>query len=171
MAFIEQITNYITEHYDLSKDNLTIVFPNKRAALQLRNELEKRITYNFWVPNIISIQQAMKEWSDLQLIDNVDVIFELIKINDSFHNNEEMNHSFFGLAAQMAKDFDEIDQYNVNAESLFSHLTSAKEIEDWNMELNSNIESNYVRFFASLIQYYNALRNSLQQNGFGYYGL
>lgn len=171
MAFIEQITNYITEHYDLSKDNLTIVFPNKRAALQLRNELEKRITYNFWVPNIISIQQAMEEWSDLQLIDNVDVIFELIKINDSFHNNEEMNHSFFGLAAQMAKDFDEIDQYNVNAESLFSHLTSAKEIEDWNMELNSNIESNYVRFFASLIQYYNALRNSLQQNGFGYYGL
>lgn len=171
MAFIEQITNYITKHYDLSKDNLTIVFPNKRAALQLRNELEKHITYNFWVPNIISIQQAMEDWSDLQLIDNIDVIFELIKINDSFHNNAEMNHSFFGLAAQMAKDFDEIDQYNVNAESLFNHLTNAKEIEDWNMELNSNIESNYVRFFASLIQYYNALRNSLQQNGLGYYGM
>lgn len=171
MAFIEQITNYITEHYDLSKDNLTIVFPNKRAALQLRNELEKRITYNFWVPNIISIQQAMEDWSDLQLIDNIDVIFELIRINDSFHNNAEMNHSFFGLAAQMAKDFDEIDQYNVNAESLFNHLTNAKEIEDWNMELNSNIESNYVRFFASLIQYYNALKNSLQQNGLGYYGM
>ena len=171
MAFIEQITNYITEHYDLSKDNLTIVFPNKRAALQLRNELEKHITYNFWVPNIISIQQAMEDWSDLQLIDNIDVIFELIKINDSFHNNAEMNHSFFGLAAQMAKDFDEIDQYNVNAESLFNHLTNAKEIEDWNMELNSNIESNYVRFFASLIQYYNALKNSLQQNGLGYYGM
>lgn len=171
MAFIEQITNYITEHYDLSKDNLTIVFPNKRAALQLRNELEKHITYNFWVPNIISIQQAMEDWSDLQLIDNIDVIFELIRINDSFHNNAEMNHSFFGLAAQMAKDFDEIDQYNVNAESLFNHLTNAKEIEDWNMELNSNIESNYVRFFASLIQYYNALKNSLQQNGLGYYGM
>ncbi|MCQ2322375.1 MAG: PD-(D/E)XK nuclease family protein [Bacteroidales bacterium] len=171
MAFIEQITNYITEHYDLSNDNLTIVFPNKRAALQLRNELEKHITYNFWVPNIISIQQAMEDWSDLQLIDNIDVIFELIRINDSFHNNAEMNHSFFGLAAQMAKDFDEIDQYNVNAESLFNHLTNAKEIEDWNMELNSNIESNYVRFFASLIQYYNALKNSLQQNGLGYYGM
>ncbi len=171
MAFIEQITNYITEHYDLSKDNLTIVFPNKRAALRLRNELEKHITYNFWVPNIISIQQAMEDWSDLQLIDNIDVIFELIRINDSFHNNAEMNHSFFGLAAQMAKDFDEIDQYNVNAESLFNHLTNAKEIEDWNMELNSNIESNYVRFFASLIQYYNALKNSLQQNGLGYYGM
>lgn len=171
MAFIEQITNYIAEHYDLSKDNLTIVFPNKRAALQLRNELEKQISGNFWIPNIISIQQAMEEWSELQLVDNIDVIFELVKINDKFHNNEEMNRSFFGLAAQMAKDFDEIDQYDINAESLFSHLTSAKEIEDWNMDLNSSIESNYVKFFASLIQYYNALRYSLQNNGLGYYGL
>jgi len=171
MAFLEQITNYITEHYDLSKENLTIVFPNKRAALQLRNELEKRICYNFWVPNIVSIQQAMEEWSDLQLIDSIDVIFELIKINDAFHNSSELNRSFFGLAAQMAKDFDEIDQYNINAESLFSHLKDAKEIEDWNMDLDNHIESNYVKFFASLIQYYNALRDSLQKNGLGYYGL
>jgi len=171
MAFIKQITNYIANNYDLSKDNLTIVFPNKRAALQLRNELEKQIAGDFWIPNIVSIQQAMEDWSELQLIDNIDVIFELIKINDSFHNNDEMNHNFFGLAAQMAKDFDEIDQYNVNAESLFNHLKSAKEIEDWNLDLNGNIESNYVRFFASLIQYYNALRDSLQKNGLGYYGL
>jgi len=171
MAFIEQITNYITTHYDLSKENLTIVFPNKRAALKLRTELEKRINYNFWIPNIVSIQQAMEEWSELQLIDNVDVIFELIKINDTFHNNSEMNKNFFGLAAQMAKDFDEIDQYGINAESLFTHLTSAKEIEDWNLDLNNHIESNYVKFFASLIQYYNALRNYLQKNGQGYYGL
>lgn len=171
MAFIEQITNYITEHYDLSKENLTIVFPNKRAALQLRTELESRLNYNFWIPNIVSIQQAMEEWSELQLIDNVDVIFELIKINDAFNNNSEMNHNFFGLAAQMAKDFDEIDQYNINAESLFKHLTDAKEIEDWNLDLNNHVESNYVKFFASLIQYYNALRDLLQKNGQGYYGM
>lgn len=171
MAFIEQITNYITEHYDLSKENLTIVFPNKRAAQRLRNELERQIKCNFWIPNIVSIQQAMEEWGELQLIDNVDVIFELIKINDTFHNNSEINNNFFGLAAQMAKDFDEIDQYDIDAESLFKHLTNAKEIEDWNLDLNNHIESNYVKFFASLIQYYNALHNRLQSNGQGYYGL
>lgn len=171
MAFIEQITDYITEHYDLSKDYLTVVFPNKRAALQLRNELEKRINHNFWIPNIVSIQQAAEEWSELQLIDNVDVIFELIKINDTFHNNSEVNQNFFGLAAQMAKDFDEIDQYNVDAESLFKHLSHAKAIEDWNLDMGKQIESNYVKFFGSLIHYYNALRDRLQKNGQGYYGL
>ncbi len=161
MAFIEKISDYITSHYDLTKETITIVFPNKRAALQLRTELAKTIKTNFWVPQILSIQQAMEEWSGLQLIDNIEVIFELIK----------MNPEFFGYAAQMAKDFDEIDQYGVDAEKLFAHLKDAKEIEEWNLSLENGVESNYLRFFASLLTYYNNLRDTLQQNKQGYYGL
>lgn len=161
MAFIQKISDYITSHYDLTKENITIVFPNKRAALQLRTELAKTIKTNFWVPQILSIQQAMEEWSNLQLIDNIEVIFEIIKINQEF----------FPYAAQMAKDFDEIDQYGVDAEKLFAHLKDAKEIEEWNLNLESGVESNYLKFFSSLLSYYNNLRNTLQKNGQGYYGL
>ena len=161
MAFIQKISDYITSHYDLTKENITIVFPNKRAALQLRTELAKTIKTNFWVPQILSIQQAMEEWSNLQLIDNIEVIFEIIK----------MNQEFFPYATQMAKDFDEIDQYGVDAEKLFAHLKDAKEIEEWNLNLENGVESNYLKFFGSLLSYYNNLRNTLQKNGQGYYGL
>ena len=161
MAFIEKISDYITTHYDLTKENITIVFPNKRAALQLRTELAKTIKTNFWVPQILSIQQAMEEWSGLQLVDNIEVIFEIIR----------MNHEFFCYAAQMAKDFDEIDQYGVNAEKLFTNLKYAKEIEEWNLSLENSVESNYLKFFASLLTYYNNLRDTLEKNGQGYYGL
>lgn len=161
MAFIKKISDYITSRYDLTKENITIVFPNKRAALQLRNELSKQIKTNFWIPQILSIQQAMEEWSGLQLIDNIDVIFEIIK----------MNQEFFPYAAQMAKDFDEIDQYNVDAAKLFAHLKDAKEIEEWNLSLENSVESKYLRFFSSLLTYYNNLREALQKNGQGYYGL
>ncbi len=161
MAFIQKISDYITSHYDLTKENITIVFPNKRAALQLRTELAKTIKTNFWVPQILSIQQAMEEWSGLQLIDNIEVIFEIIK----------MNQEFFPYAAQMAKDFDEIDQYGVNAEKLFSHLKDAKEIEEWNLGLENGVESNYLKFFGSLLTYYNNLRETLLKNYQGYYGL
>ena len=161
MAFIKKISDYITEHYDLTKENITIVFPNKRAALQLRNELAKTITTNFWVPQILSIQQAMEEWSGLQLIDNIEVIFEIIK----------MNQEFFPYAAQMAKDFDEIDQYGVNATKLFEYLKDAKEIEEWNLSLENGVESNYLKFFESLLSYYNGLRSNLEKNGQGYYGM
>ena len=161
MAFIKKISDYITSHYDLTKENITIVFPNKRAALQLRTELAMTIKTNFWVPQILSIQQAMEEWSGLQLVDNIEVIFEIIK----------MNREFFGYAAQMAKDFDEIDQYGVNAEKLFDHLKYAKEIEEWNLSLEGSVESNYLNFFSSLLTHYNNLRNTLIKNKQGYYGL
>ena len=161
MAFIKKISDYITKNYDLKTENITIVFPNKRAALQLRNELAETITTNFWVPQILSIQQAMEEWSELQLIDNVDVIFEIIKIN----------HEFFPYAAQMAKDFDEIDQYDVNAAWLFDHLEAEKEIKEWNLGTENSVESNYLKFFKSLITYYNNLRATLENNGQGYYGM
>ena len=161
MAFIKKISDYITAHYDLTKENITIVFPNKRAALQLRTELAKTIKTNFWVPQILSIQQAMEEWSGLQLIDNIEVIFNIIK----------MNHQFFPYAAQMAKDFDEIDQYNVNAAKLFVILRDAKELEEWNLNLENGVESNYLKFFTSLLSYYNKLRETLINNGQGYYGL
>ena len=161
MAFIEKISDYITSHYDLTKENITIVFPNKRAALQLRTALAKTIKTNFWVPQILSIQQAMEEWSGLQLIDNIEVIFEIVK----------MNQEFFPYAAQMAKDFDEIDQYDIDAEKLFAHLKDAKEIEEWNLSLENDVESNYLKFFGSLLTYYNNLRDTLQKNEQGYYGL
>ena len=161
MAFIQKISDYITSHYDLTKENITIVFPNKRAALQLRTELAKTIKTNFWVPQILSIQQAMEEWGGLHLIDNIEVIFEIIM----------MNQEFFPYAAQMAKDFDEIDQYGVDAENLFKHLKGAKEIEEWNLNFENVVESNYLKFFGSLLTYYNNLRDTLQKNGQGYYGL
>ena len=42
MAFISKIANHIENNYDLSKESLTIIFPNKRAALKLRTELTKK---------------------------------------------------------------------------------------------------------------------------------
>ena len=54
MAFIKIITDHIAKNYDLSKDLLTIIFPNKRAALMLRKEFES-IKQNIWLPQILSL--------------------------------------------------------------------------------------------------------------------
>lgn len=170
MAFISKVADYIIDKYDLTKESLDVVFPNKRAALTLRKELAKRIKKNIWLPRIVSIQEAMTAWSGLQLIDNIDVIFELLKIFSN-SNDLHLKNDSFGLAAQMAKDFDEIDQYAVDANNLFNYLTEIKKLEMWTPDESNPIESSYIRFFSSLIKYYNSLRNSLLKNNCGYYGL
>lgn len=169
MAFIKIITDHIAKNYDLSKDLLTIIFPNKRAALMLRKEFES-IKQNIWLPQILSIQEAMSMWSGIQLSENIDVIFELIKILNK--NNFSSDSNVFGLASQMAKDFDEIDQYKVPADNLFSYLKEAKIIEKWNLgDSENSIERDYISFFASLKDYYKDLRTELGKYDSGYYGM
>jgi hypothetical protein len=113
MAFITEIANHIKKNYDLSKESLTIIFPNKRAALKLRTELkDSKLETNIWLPQLLSIQEAMCSWSGMQLLDNIDITFELIKILNNF--NKITSNDIFGLASQMLKDFDEIDQYELS---------------------------------------------------------
>lgn len=170
MAFISEIVNYIDNNYDLSKESLTIIFPNKRAALKLRTELMlKERSKNIWLPQILSIQEAMCSWSGLQLIDNIDIIFELIKIlnkSGSFFSND-----IYGLASQILKDFDEIDQYAVNAKNLFQNTKDAKEIDLQFLNENYEIDKKHIAFFSSLNDYYESLRNVLLESSTGYYGL
>ena len=170
MAFITEIANYIKGNYDLSKESLTIIFPNKRAALKLRMELMKSdYKKNVWLPQILSIQEAMCSWSGLQLLDNIDIIFELIKIVNN--TGKISSNDIYGLASQMLKDFDEIDQYAVNAKNLFQNTKDAKEIDLQFLNENYNIDKKYIEFFSSLNGYYEALRKVLLENSCGYYGL
>lgn len=190
MTFISRIANYIIDNYDLTKDSLIVVFPNKRAALNLRSELSNIIIQknsqikssrqstsngqsadsNIWLPQMLSIQEAMTTWSGLQMIDNVDIIYELINIinKDGLTN---INSNIFGIASQMIKDFDEIDQYDIDAEKLFNHINEAKQLEIWTPDMTREIETSYIKFFAALHGYYKSLREILLQNNCGYYGM
>lgn len=171
MGFITRITEYINKNYDLTKDSLLVIFPNKRAALTLRKELSKSIKCNIWLPQMLSIQEAMSAWSKLQLLDNIDVTFELLKILDNSDKSQTRNN-LYGLASQMVKDFDEIDQYGVNAEKIFRFLKEFKEADTWTPEQsNSETVKAYLSFFASLYGHYVTLRDVLLKSKSGYYGL
>ena len=131
MAFIQNIIDYIFKNYDLSKDIVEVVFPNKRASIHFKRQIVSQLSKTSWMPITSSIQQAMEKWSGLHLVDSLDVALELMSINDKDANNKVLKQNFFGLASQMAKDFDEIDQYKVDAKNLFESLNEVKIIENY----------------------------------------
>ena len=170
--FITNLARYIQTRYDLKKEELTVVFPNKRAAYYLRSKFREIYEEDVWLPQMLSVEEAMTRWSRLQLVDTVDMLFELIAIDSELYDRENHIRVFGSMAAQMAKDFDEIDQYGVDASHLFSYVYETKRIGAW--ELNGSVtpkEEQHLLFFKNLERYYDLLRERLERQGKGYYGM
>ena len=173
-AFISQLAKHIQCHYDLQKEDVTVVFPNKRAAFYLRNAFKANCQQTIWLPQIISIEEAVTQWSGISLADNIDLLFELIDIDAQLHVEQDSDLNVFGSqAAQMAKDFDEIDQYGIDAKGVFNYVLENKRLEIWNFdeEKSKEKETKYLQFFHSLYDYYIRLRDRLTGQGKGYYGM
>lgn len=170
--FLSSLALHIKEKYDLTKEELTIVFPNKRAALFLRSTFQKTCHEELWLPQMLSIQEAMTQWSGIQLIDTVDMLFELISIDSEIYGQGNNIGIFGGMASQMASDFDDIDQYGVDAKHLFSYIYETKKIGEWNADGNiTPQEEHHLEFFKNLERYYTLLRERLIKQQKGYYGM
>ncbi|MCR5645883.1 MAG: PD-(D/E)XK nuclease family protein [Bacteroidales bacterium] len=173
-TFLSKLAKHLQSHYDLSHQELTLVFPNKRAAFYLRDELKKNNQQTIWMPEMLSIQEAFTQWSGIALADSLDLLFELIDINAELHveQNSDLN-VFSSKATQMAKDFDDIDQYNIDAKFVFSYVFDNKKLEIWNFdeEKSKEKERKYLDLFQRLHDYYLRLRDRLSKQGKGYYGM
>ena len=173
-TFIQRIADHIKSHYDLAHQELTVVFPNKRAALYLRNAIQHGWQQTIWLPQMLSIEEAVTQWSGMTLVDNIDLLFELIDIDAELHKEQNSELGVFGSqAAQMAKDFDEIDQYDTDARHLFRYVVDNKKLEIWNFDESRSKEKElkYLNFFTSLYDYYVRLRERLTAKKQGYYGM
>lgn len=172
--FIRRLASHIQGKYDLVQQELTVVFPNKRAAFYLRKEFQNQCKQNIWLPQMLSIQEAVTQWSGIALADNLNLLFELIDIDAQLHKEQNSELSVFGSqAAQMAKDFDEIDQYDIDASHLFNYIVDNKKMELWNFDeaKSKEKELKYLQFFTSLYNYYLRLHDRLSAKGQGYYGM
>lgn len=173
-TFIAKLANHIQNHYDLQKQEITVVFPNKRAAFYLRNAFKENCKQTIWLPQIISIEEAVTQWSGIALADNIDLIFELIDIDAQLHVEQDSDMSVFGSqAAQMARDFDEIDQYGIDAKAVFNYVLENKKLGLWDFDTlkSKEKEEKYLQFFHALYDYYLRLRDRLSKQGKGYYGM
>ena len=173
VEFIYGLARHIKETYNLKKEELTVIFPNKRAAFYLRSTFKEIYQgEEIWLPQMLSIEEVMTQGSGIQLVDNIDMLFELIAINAELTHSESDINIFGSMAVQMAKDFDEIDQYHVDADHLFSYIYEMKRLGAWDLEHGiTPEEEQYLHFYEGLKKYYDKLRQRLDTQQKGYYGM
>jgi CRISPR/Cas system-associated exonuclease Cas4 (RecB family) len=187
-TFIDSVAAFVLEK-KVSLDSLTVVFPNRRAALYFRKSLAARLTAPQWSPKVLSIEEFIERYSPLQQCDKLALILKLYDIfKEVTRSEEELDHFFF-WGEMLLRDFDELDKYLVNAELMFRDLSNQKELDHYfdylteeqkkflmefwqSLEINaSESKEKFLQLWRNLFPIYKAFREHLSKEGLAYAGM
>ncbi|MDE6693819.1 MAG: hypothetical protein K2K05_10580, partial [Muribaculaceae bacterium] len=132
--FLQQIADYyISSGKDLS--NLTMVFPNRRSAMFMRQYMQEAMKKTGFMPRMISITYFTQQFNQTTLASSTELVFLLYKAYCKVLTRHEKadqipdfdNFYFWGTV--LLKDFNEVDAYLANAKDLFTNIKRFKEIK------------------------------------------
>lgn len=118
-------------------DEVTLVFPNRRAALYFRKYLTQVLDKPVFAPTLTTIEEFIGQFSELKVPDKLELVHRLYKSYYEIHASSasegepamEPFDQFYFWGEMLIRDFDEVDKYMVNAELLFKDLSNQKELD------------------------------------------
>lgn len=174
-------------------ENVTLVFPNRRAILYFRKYLSQLISKPAFSPRLLTIEDFVTSLSALRLPDKLELIHRLYKvyynvINPGSTGTESFDHFYF-WGDMLLRDFDETDRYLVNAGYLFRDLSHQKELDSsfdflteqqrdflrdfwgsFDEEVSPN-KKKFLKVWRQLPEVYTRYRRHLRESGFAYEGM
>lgn len=127
--FLKHIADYLLEGHSREFQQMTLVFPNRRADLWFHKHLADTSEKTIWSPRTFTITDFLEELTGRQVSDPVPLVLELYRIfREIPGRQEEPPDHFYPWGEMLLNDFDDVDKYLVNSGDLFRNLKSLKEI-------------------------------------------
>lgn len=195
-TFLEELAVKVyREHPKL--DEVTVIFPNRRAALYFRKHLANLLRRPAFAPKIVTIEDFIAGFSDLQVPEKlvlVSCLYQSYKkvlrsFNDSDMSSIDNLERFYFWGEMLLRDFDEVDKYLVAARQLFKDLSHQKELDasfdyltDEQQEFLKNFWGNFdesqslnkkrfLRVWRQLGDLYDQFQSDLISKGLAYEGM
>lgn len=130
-TFLQEVAEKIYRQHPQPGD-VTVIFPNRRAALYFRKYFSQLINKPVFSPKLVTIEDFISSFSTLRVPDNLELIYELFKVakaKGAFGNDEDGIDQFYFWGDMLLRDFDEIDRYMVDAVHLFKDLSHQKDLD------------------------------------------
>jgi hypothetical protein len=188
--FLHNVASYLYKKYGSSLSDCALVFPNRRASLFFTGYLSEIIEKPVWLPRMVTISDLIQEVSGLQPADPITLNFELYRVFQMVSKSKESFDEFYGWGEIMLADFDEIDKYYANADSLFRNVTELKNLQEkfdyltpdqieaiksfWSSFRPGNPspqQKDFLWLWEALSQIYGEFRKSLTKSGIAYEGM
>ncbi|UBM61633.1 PD-(D/E)XK nuclease family protein [Candidatus Sulfidibacterium hydrothermale] len=170
-VFLERVAGFLLQLKPSEGAETLVVFPNKRSQLFLKQAILRAAEKDFWLPQMMTIDDLMVQLSGVSVVDPLLAYFELYQI----HLEQEKEQvrtldEFFSWAPLMLNDFSDIDYSLADAYRLFHELSEAKVLEEWNLGERplTEMQKDYLSFFHSLYAYYETLQMRLLKKNAAY---
>lgn len=187
-TFIHIVAKDILEKYGTNLSNITVVFPNKRAALFFNKALTELSDKPVWCPSYISINELFIQQSKYTIADEIKLICELYKSYIKCTCSTETLDEFYNWGQMMLADFDDVDKNLADAKMVFNNIGNLHEFDSvdyltdnqkealkqffstFNDDHNSKLQERFLKFWNNLYNIYIDFNTRLKNQGLTYEG-
>jgi hypothetical protein len=188
-SFIDEIAEKLLIDRSGNLEDLTIIFPNRRAGLFFTKALAGKIKNPIWSPKIVSFEDFVYSIMNCTPGDNLSLLLDMHDVFKKVTGFDESFDKFYFWGDMLLKDFNEIDKNLVRAKSLFTTIKNLKEIDVefaflsdsemdalqrfWGNALNNKTQQkdSFIRFWANLYPVYRSFQAVLKKEGKAYSGM
>lgn len=196
-TFLQEVAEKIFKVHPRLED-VTVVFPNRRAALYFRKHLSGLINKPAFAPRILTIEDFFARFSSRQIPDKLVLISHLFKAYSKVMESTPAEtdaetigqfEDFYFWGEMLVRDFDEVDKYLISAEQVFKDLSHQKELDSsfdfltdeqqeflksfWsNFDVDQSVnKKRFLRIWRRLYAVYAEFKAELRRQGFAYEGM
>ena len=194
--FLKELAEKVKKDHPIL-DDLTLVFPNRRAVLYFRKHLAASLEQPTFAPRLLTIEDFVGEYSALQVPDRLELVHRLYTAYYDVLQHDadgdalatEPFDQFYFWGDMLLRDFDEVDKYMVNADQLFRDLSNQKELDssfdfltpeqieflksfwgNFDEDLSIN-KKKFLKVWRRLPEVYHLFKKQLKEKGLAYEGM
>ena len=187
-SFLEHVAEDILRKYGTDLSRVTVVFPNKRAALFLNDHLARRAGRPIWSPSYMTISDLFLSQSTRSVADPLLLVCELHHSFVAQTGIDETLDHFFGWGQLLLSDFDDLDKHLADADKVLANLRDIHELDDisylseeqkavirqffsnFSDDHNSQLKERFLSLWSHMADIYHDFNRRLSEQQMGYEG-
>ena len=167
----ETIDDILVTHS--SFEDCVFVLPSQRAGLFVKDSFKNKMPSGF-LPEILTIETFIGKISGISKADAIQLLFHFYTIYCEVEEHPDSFDVFSSWAFVVLQDFNEIDQYLINSQSIFTYLRDIQRLKKWSVKgefKETKLMKDHLIFMERLGVYYTKFYSFLLDKGIGYQGL
>ena len=116
-----------------SFEDCVFVMPSQRAGVFVKDTFKNKIKTGF-LPEILNIESFIGQISQVSKADSIQLLFHFYTIYCEIEEHPDSFEIFSSWAFVVIQDFNEIDQYLINSDDIFTYLRDIQRMKKWSVK-------------------------------------